>query len=288
MHSLPSWAERYLQALRLDQEQPSFDFLKKIIVHHLSVFPFENVSKLLYYRDRSKNGFMIPDMNTFIEHHERFHFGGTCYTLNSNLLRLLQALGFQTRYMLLGGEHMAILVQLEEFPDESIYVDCGGAAPLFDPVRFETLKNPVSRFGKDVVSITPVAGREGMYVYERFTAGKKRGKAWQFDLNKHYEWADFQPCIEKANLPGTTFMSMLRCQIWQLNERRSVSLADNEFSIRYANGNVQKTKLTSVTDVEEVLVTQFRLPRLPVREAVAVLQALGVHIFDLSGRNRVS
>lgn len=87
------WIEPYLRNMGWTIETPSVEFLSKICTQHLTVFPFENISKLLYYRDQEINGFLAPPPESFVKNHESYQFGGTCFTLNSNLNRLLAALG---------------------------------------------------------------------------------------------------------------------------------------------------------------------------------------------------
>ncbi|MCK9911651.1 hypothetical protein MXD81_21025, partial [Microbacteriaceae bacterium K1510] len=89
------------------------------------------------FRDRTKNGFIIPPIEVLVDHFSRYDFGGTCYTINSRLLLLLRSLGYACSLVQVGSDHMAILVKLPELDGEQVYVDCGAAAPFFTPVQFE-------------------------------------------------------------------------------------------------------------------------------------------------------
>jgi N-hydroxyarylamine O-acetyltransferase len=185
------------------------------------------MSKLLYFRDRHKNGFIIPSVETWVQRHFDSHFGGTCYTLNYNLRELLMQLNFACDYVMLGDEHMGILLDL---PGERVYVDCGAAAPFFQPVRFESNSLNVSQFGDDKVHIRHAHPESGRYTYVRYTQGKQNGKEWYFNINQKRKFEDFHDIILKSNRAGTTFMTILRCQLWQLNQGRSVSLDSNLLS----------------------------------------------------------
>jgi N-hydroxyarylamine O-acetyltransferase len=271
--------EQYLNLLGLSREALSYDYLQNICTAHLQTFAFENISKLIDYRDYKTNGYRVPDTETFIQNHIRYNFGGTCFTLNRNLLRLLTSLEFDCRPVMLGNQHMAILVTLPDLPTEHVYVDCGAAAPIFEPVRFETNPDNVSAFGVDEIRILRDAHEEGHYTYVRSMNGEPSGTPWVFDTQRTPAEADFEPLIEAAYQPGTTFMKMLRCQIWQLDKQRSVSLADNVFSIRRANGETERYTLASIDEIVDVIRGEFHLPNLPVQDAMDILRDLQVDIF---------
>ncbi|SFJ61389.1 arylamine N-acetyltransferase [Thermoflavimicrobium dichotomicum] len=282
MHLLSTWARLYLKQLNLFPEPPSFSFLSKICRAHLTTYPFENISKLIYFHHQQENGYILPSIDDFLKNHETYHFGGTCYILNANLFHLLKECGFQANLTMLGTSHMAILVELPEFPNERLYVDCGSAAPLFEPVRFETNPHHVSSFGKDEILIRPKQGKKHHYTYLRYTDGQLRsaGEEWVFDIERRYSFQDFLPSIHRSYQPGAFFLSILRCQLWQLDQQRSVSLSNNKFSIRYQDGRVTNHYLSSPVEIEEVMRDEFRLPRLPVRKAIEILEKLEVDIFQ--------
>ncbi|PLR84839.1 arylamine N-acetyltransferase [Bacillus sp. V33-4] len=277
MQKLSEWGMNYLNNLNLPLGSPSYRYLERICHAHLTTIPFENISKLLYFRDRQQLGFAIPPFDMFVENYRQFHFGGTCYSLNSNLMSLLKEIGFACYHIMLGKEHIGIIVDVE---GERVYVDCGAAAPFFKPVRFENDPNNVSQFGDDKVQLLRVDGEKHQYKYVRYTQGKQSGNTWEFNSKKAFELADFSHAIEKSNQPGATFMSILRCQLWQTEKDRSVSLVNNQFSIRYANGNTIKKTLTSAGEIEKVITEEFLLPKLPVAQAIDVLKELKVDIFS--------
>jgi N-hydroxyarylamine O-acetyltransferase len=94
-------------------------------------------------------------------------------------------LNFACDYVMLGNEHMGILVEL---PGEQVYVDCGAAAPFFQPVRFESNPLNVSQFGDDKVHIQPVHPDTGRNKYVRYTQGKQNGNEWHFNSNQKREF----------------------------------------------------------------------------------------------------
>lgn len=276
MNKISNWAKKYLTILGLPLEPPSYDYLERVCHSNLTTFPFENISKLIYFRDKKKNNFEIPPVELFVDNFNDYHFGGTCYTLNSSLMQFLRELGFECYHVMLGNEHIGIIVNLL---NERVYVDCGAAAPIFKPVRIERDHLNVSEFGDDKVNLLPVNPNEGQYKYVRYTQGKQSGKVWEFDINKKCEFEDLSEVIKQANKPNTTFMTILRCQLWQTKQNRSVSLVNNQFGIRYSDGSITKRKLYSIDEIESVIANEFLLPKLPIRDAINVLDGLNIDIF---------
>jgi arylamine N-acetyltransferase len=81
------------------------------------------------------------------------------------------------------------------------------------------------------------------------------------------------------NTPGTVFLTILRCQLWQPEQDRGLSLVNNSLAYRFSDGTQEKLHLADIGEIEAVIADEFRLPKLPVREAVGVLESLGVDIF---------
>jgi N-hydroxyarylamine O-acetyltransferase len=281
-----SWLKQYCQQLKIHPERPSLSFLATICQAHLTTYPFENISKLIYYYDQQKNGFIHPSHKLFLENHQRYDFGGTCYTLHTNLLHLLKKLGFRASFTMLGKSHVAILVRLPN--KERVYIDCGSAAPLFKPIHFETDPDNISQFGQDQVKIRPHSDQPGYYVYLRYRNGilRPESKEWVFHPDHPCRFHDLLPAIQESMRPGTFFMSMLRCQLWQLDQNRSVSLKNNQFLIQYADGSYFEHTLTSLFQLKEALKEEFRLPKLPVEKAIHILESLGIDPFAKSVENR--
>ncbi|GIN74904.1 hypothetical protein J14TS2_53790 [Bacillus sp. J14TS2] len=198
--------------------------------------------------------------------------------INSSFYQLLKQLGFHCRYAFLGGGHVALLVRLPN-EDEEMYVDPGNGAPFFKPIQLETDPMNRSQFGGIEVHLRPM-DEPGMYKYYRYVDGKLLNHmVWSFDTRKNYQFDDFQPAIQRYFQPNGFFTSDLRCQIWQLEQKRSLSLVNNMLSIRYSNGKVEKRELTDISDVRSVINHEFVLPKLPIEDAIGSLEKRGVNIF---------
>lgn len=276
MNKLSKSAIKYIGYMNLELEQPTYEYLERICYAHLNTFPFENISKLINYKHNNDNDFGIPSFDLFANNYDKFNFGGTCYALNSNLLILLKELGFECYNIMLGNIHMGIIVIIE---NERFYVDCGAAAPFFKPVLLETDSQNSSHFGSDIVYLLPVNHEINEYKYVRYTNGEQNGDTWGFNSRQQSNMYDFCEVIENSNKPDALFMSILRCQLYQTEKQRSVSLVNNKFVIRTAGGESIVRRLTSIQEICMVIRDEFMLPKLPITEAIEVLNKLNTDIF---------
>ncbi|MFS0558202.1 hypothetical protein [Brevibacillus sp. 179-C9.3 HS] len=102
---------------------------------------------------------------------------------------------------------------------------------------------------------------------------------WHFDPAQKRELNELAPAIVRSFQPYATFLTCLRLHLYQLSRNRCLSLKNNSLFILYENGEDQKQLLHSIDELEVVVAQEFGLPRLPVREAVAVLAAAGIDVF---------
>lgn len=277
-----SWEQAYLQSTQLIPQKPSYAFLTELMQAHLQTFPFENISKLIKYKNRQLHQGVIPTPEEFVKQYQQYCFGGTCYAQNRTLYHILKYLGFKVRYVMLGQEHMALLVNLPEFPEEDLYVDCGAAAPFFKPVRFMKEGADIS-FGEDLIRFTPQDSIQEEFLYQRYYKGKPSGKGWRFNLKHEVDYADFNQVIEAANQPGTPFMRILRLQLWDLQNSRSISLLNNRCVFRYNNGVEEQHQFINIGEMESFVKDVFPLPKLPIKEAIEALITFDIDIFNPEG-----
>lgn len=277
---LPTWAESYLHKIHLKQEKPSYQFLQKICRNHLSTVPFENISKLIYYREYNQNNFYIPPLDIVTLHLYTMQFGGTCYVLNSTLQQLLLELGFSAKLLPVGQTHIAILVDHPEEPGIPLYVDCASAAPFFTPVDFTRNPDNCSEYADIAVRLVADTKNPGRYLYNRYVKNQLIEQDWTFDPTVTKNLIYFNNTVAKSFDLDRKFMSLLFIQLFQLDQHRKVTIHNNEFSIVDESGNEQLILLSNTEEIEKVLQEEFKLPRLPVREAVEVLAELGINIFE--------
>ncbi|SFP95137.1 arylamine N-acetyltransferase [Salibacterium halotolerans] len=272
------WLERYLTILRLKQQPPSRKFLKRIIRAHVRTFPFENVSKLLLARD-GETLERVTDVHAFLASHETNQSGGTCFTLNACLFQLLEALGFEGWLIRPGEEHMAVIIKDPGSANRLLYVDVGTTAPLFEPIPFQGRKRAIPPFAGEQLFFLPGEGK-GVYSYIRTRNGQITHKKWTFSIYEAMSYADFAPWIAATFQQEASFMNMLRCQLWEPDQRRGLSLINRTFTIRHGNGSVMTKDLPDEEAVRDVLVREFRMPDLPVYEALQQLEQRGAGIFS--------
>jgi N-hydroxyarylamine O-acetyltransferase len=276
----PTWLGEYLELLELDREEPSLSYLEKLCRQHLTVFPFENAGKLIDHDEGRSITRPVPSVESFLQRRRQYQLGGTCYILNYHLFQLLHALGFSAQLLPVGESHVAILVRLSETGGERLYVDVGSAAPLFRPVRFETEPHNRTGFGGYEVQLRAVEGEKGKWRYTRHVDGKLGEPIWTFDPNVTVSSLSyFNDAIQRSYRPDGTFMTLLRCQVWQWDRDRSLSLVNDRFAIRYRDGTVEKRTLSNREAMQQVMAEAFGYPSFPIQRALDILEKQGRPLF---------
>jgi N-hydroxyarylamine O-acetyltransferase len=145
---------RYLDALRISESKPSLAALTKIIKAHLMYVPFENISKLYYIKKFDIKS--IPDFEQYVDGISKYNFGGTCYSNNYYLNKLLDYLGYNVR---LCGANMTNpdvhIVNIVEINNREYLVDVGYAAPFYNPIPLDLAGNYELTYGDDKYIIKP-------------------------------------------------------------------------------------------------------------------------------------
>ncbi len=150
----PGLLQRYLDLLHIPCESPSLDGLRRIVQAHLCSIPFENISKLHYFRTMGLTN--IPDLKLYLDGIEHHHFGGTCYSNNYHLYQLLANLGYDVR--LCGADmnnpdcHLVIMVKLD---GREYLVDGGYAAPFLKPMPRDLDSDYEIQLGQDLYVLKP-------------------------------------------------------------------------------------------------------------------------------------
>jgi len=196
----PEQVALYLHLLGVERQEPTLEFLRRVVSSHLQRIPFENISKL--WRKKRYGLVGIPTIEQFLDGINRYCFGGTCYSNNYYLNLLLGALGFDVRLcgadMSLPDVHMVsrVRVQAGEY-----LVDVGYGAPFFAPIPLAA--DWSTQLGRWKFELTPYratgAWRMRQFwngVYEHGYLAKPQPKT----LN------DFEPAITSSFAPQATFM----------------------------------------------------------------------------------
>ncbi|WP_179124053.1 arylamine N-acetyltransferase [Marinococcus halophilus] len=265
--------KRYLNALRLTVEEPSFSYLAKIMNAHIFTLPFENVSKLIYYQENAWENY-TPDTQSFVDNFEKYKFGGTCFTVNQKVAAILQDLGFDAYNINMGPEHIATVVRLQS---EHILVDCAVSAPIFSPVRLERSDRNIYIYHDEKIVISPMDKENNLYEFKRYIKGTLTKDQWVFDAGLPRSQSYLDEMVARSHQQGAMFMSLLRLQIWQ--PTRNITLKNNRVRIYHPDGTTEKRELQSIEEIEEVVQHEFGLEKLPVRKAIECLEARGIDVF---------
>lgn len=276
MSTLPNWASLYLQRLQLDRKSPSLPYLSQLCRAQLQIFPYENVSKLLFFRDGKH---VAPTPEEYVHNATHYHFGGTCYTNNHSFLALLRTLGFFGHLILPGGGHTAILIDGPNTGDTPVYVDTGATAPIFEPIHFLEEGNHARHFGTVSMELTKSPDHPEHYRFTRYENGKVAIPPWDFHPDERKELSDLSEVIRSSFLPDAFFFNRLHIHRFQLEQDRFVALKNNTLHIGYSDGTDQITPLHTVSDIEAAVADEMQLPLLPVREAIEILLERGIDIF---------
>jgi N-hydroxyarylamine O-acetyltransferase len=278
MGSKPGWVDDYLRILHLTREFPSLQFLRRIIYAHMTTFSFENISKITC-EPKWVDGMNVTSMvSNFLGGHERYGFGGTCYALNWHLKCLLSEIGYDCYTVMLSQQHMGIIVHVPDTGDRKFYVDCGAAAPLFEPVDLESGGHHCACFGNDRVVIRHRIS-EFVHRFERYRKGVLIGEPWYFNTEQPQTLNGFLPVIQSSYEPNRLFMSSLRCHKFGQNLSYYVSLKNDRFQICYRDGRVFEHILKSVKEVEETVQNVFGIEHSFVRHAIARIKQSGMNVF---------
>jgi arylamine N-acetyltransferase len=146
--------DRYLNLLGIQRQEPNFQALSELIEAQLYKVPFENISKLYYNLHRGSRD--IPDLESYLDGIEHYHFGGTCYANNYYFSQLLANLGYQVIFcgaaMNKPDVHAVSMVTID---GQDYLIDVGYAAPFWMPIPLDLEKDYIIRLGSDRYVIKP-------------------------------------------------------------------------------------------------------------------------------------
>jgi arylamine N-acetyltransferase len=148
----------FLRILNLNQEKPTLDFLSRLLRSHQHIVPYENISKLVR---RNTVGSTHTSFEEHIDGIKSYGYGGTCYSQNLHLYRLLKFLGYE---LYLQGNwkegeltHPNIRVKIDGinyFVDSGVMSTFVGPYPLISSQKFE------KQIGNQIYLLTASADEE--------------------------------------------------------------------------------------------------------------------------------
>jgi arylamine N-acetyltransferase len=150
----PEIFDWYFSILGIEQEEPSFEHLSRLVRAQLIRVPFENISKL--YLKKTQNASYIPSLEEHLTGIEDFNFGGTCYANNPYFAALLRHSGYDVD--LCGADmtrpdvHVVSLVRLE---GREYLVDVGYGAPFYSQMPRDLDRKHEVAFGNNLFVLHP-------------------------------------------------------------------------------------------------------------------------------------
>lgn len=256
---------RYLGLLGVPKRPPSLDALGELVAAHLMHVPFENVSKLYYRKHMGLNN--IPDIATYLDGIERYHFGGTCYSNNYYFYLLLANLGYAAK--LCGADmnnpdaHMISMVTVE---GREYLVDVGYAAPFLAPLPRDLTEDYTIVLGRDRYVLKP-QDANGCSRLELYRDGNLKHGYLAKPAPKQIE--DFS--VADSFRADATFMNALLL----VRFYRDRSLVIHNLTVIESQGTASKShSLNSRDELGRVVERHFGIPKGIVMEAVGELRQL--------------
>lgn len=260
--------ETYLKHLRLKPEQPSQNYLQRLIQHQLSLVPYESFSKFHYF---SLAPDFIPPLPLFVKNLIDKGWGGTCYTLNMNFARLLTELGFACSLVRVDPGHIAIMVELN---DKRLYVDVGYGSPIMRPVELEAKPRHIMHgFGEEII-FTKLS--TDLYEIDRRANGKSFVK-------KEIKWtplaeSDITDDIRASYEDNDDNITMRRITAVRFNGHQCFYLRDRSMKVMTFR-NISEIKMNDLGRWEKLIQEVYQIDLGSLSESLDFLEERGIKLF---------
>ena len=196
--------KKYLTLLGIDDSNPSFELLKKIVKAHLIKIPFENISKL-NYKQQGVN--YIPGFSQYLDGIEKYNFGGTCYSNNYYLYLLLEDLGFDVKLCGCDMKNPDVhLISIVKLNGQEFIVDGGYAAPFLEPLPRDLKEDYVINSGIEKYILKP-KNNDGTSRLEQYYMGELRH--WYTAKPYPRKIEEFRKVIKDSYADNAMFMNSL-------------------------------------------------------------------------------
>jgi len=252
---------RYLRVLGLPRMESSIAALRDLVAAHLTRIPFENISKLHYYKSRGLA--TLPEIGLYLEGIEKFHFGGTCYSNNYYFHLLLQSLGYEAKLcaadMKSPGVHALNIITIDE---HEYLVDTGYAAPFLGPIPRDLKADYEVILGRDRYVLKP-QDADGCSRLELYREGALRHGYLAKPAPRKIE--DFQKVIAESFSAGATFLNSIL--LARFYPHGSVVI----HNLTVIESERQGSSVRALADRAELICAieqHFGMPREIIREAV--------------------
>lgn len=259
----------YLQQLKIEKEEPSLNYLQRLIQHHLSLIPYETFSKFHYFNEQ---GCQVPSFSQFVTNLKNRGWGGTCYSLNINFARLLGKLGFLCSFVRVLPGHAAIMVHFE---GRKLYVDVGYGSPITRPIELNSRPRHVLHgFGEEIIF---TCRNEHEYQLER----RSHGKTF---VTKQIVWEplteeELQGDIKASYKDCSSNITMRRISAVRFQGNNCYFLRDRTLKvINYRD--IREYHLREPVQWMKTVAESFQIDEKSMAESLHFLAERGVHLFD--------
>jgi N-hydroxyarylamine O-acetyltransferase len=259
--------DRYLAILGVARMEGSLATLRALVSAHLTRIPFENISKLYYYKRLGLTN--LPGIRMYLQGIEEKHFGGTCYSNNYYFHRLLRSLGYEAKLcaadMKTPDVHAVNVITID---GREYFVDTGYAAPLLEPIPRDLTTDYEIALGRDRYVLTPQDGN-GCSRLQLYRDGVLRHGYLVKPKPRKIE--DFSTVIRESFSPNATFLN----SVLLARFRPDGSTVIHNLTLIESEGD--KSTLYELANRDELIATieqQFGMPPGIVREAIRGLGSL--------------
>ncbi|MEN8191514.1 MAG: arylamine N-acetyltransferase [Bacteroidota bacterium] len=253
--------KKFLKILEIQPRDPSLDALTQIIRSYITTIPFENISKIYY---KKKYGLMnIPDLDLYLDGISLHNFGGTCYSNNFYMNRLLDYLGYEVR--LCGADmtnpdvHIVNIVSIE---NRDYLVDVGYAAPFFGPIPLDLTQEYKIGLGSDEYVLFP-RNSKGYSELKMFRNGcLKHGYSVKPQARSISE---FETVIKASFRESATFLNAIL--LVQFGQQSSIRI--HNFSLIESNKqNFKQIEIKNKEDLVNNILRYFAIPKEIIEESI--------------------
>jgi arylamine N-acetyltransferase len=267
---LSDWTTRYLSLLGIEPEAPSLDWLARFGYAHMHAVAFTNAGSLLRRQAATGETVAPLDLETVLRDWEQRTGGGVCFETAAMVLRLLRELGYDAQpiggAITFPGSHQAVVVRLREGP---YLVDLGCGAPLPEPIPLlrDSEYHAAGlgfRFRPDLGAMT--------CLQERLIDGEWTPHC-TYDLRPAAA-EDVEAAYQRHHVAGQTWVTNTFTFVLYRDAGAEVLALREGRVTRYRTGAKHVTALGTPGDYERFFRKDVGWPGLPVREALAALEAI--------------
>ena len=208
----------------------------------------------------------IPDFDLYLNGISLYNFGGTCFSNNYYLNRLLEYLGYDVR--LCGADmtnpdvHIVNIVNIE---NRDYLVDVGYAAPFFNPIPLDLTKEYKFALGVDEYVLFPKSVN-GYSELKMFRNGKV--KHGYFVKPHARSISEFEDKIKDSFRESATFLNA----ILLVRFRAKSSIRIHNFSLVESHDlNFKQIALSDKEELIDKIFIHFAIPKEIIEESLGLI-----------------